>query len=289
MKSQYSFLDSGNGQKLERFGEFLLVRPCSQAIWSPKLPLSIWDAADAWFSRDEGNRWEVKEKPGIRPLADTWQVTLSDLHFHLKRTDFGHLGIFPEQARFWSWIQNKLKPVSEIRPLRVLNLFAYSGGSSLAAAKAGAHVVHLDASKGMINWAKENALLNGCENKISWIVDDVMKFLRRWVRREEKFDAIISDPPTFGRGPKGELFKIERDFPEILTLCKELLSDKPLFYLLSCHTPGFTPLLLKQLLQENLSHLRGSVAADEMELSGSDTYRLPSGAFALWEASDWGG
>lgn len=288
MALDYAFLDSGNGEKIERFGELVLIRPCSQAIWSPRLEQSVWRTADARFSRDGGRsssgsdgRWELK-----RALPEQWQVRVASQLFLLKRTDFGHLGIFPEQAPFWQRIQRHAEKRSH---LRLLNLFAYSGGASIAAAlKSHAKVIHLDASKGMVNWAKENAFANQCTGEISWIVDDGLKFLRRRLRRKERFDAIIADPPTFGRGPQGELFKVERDLPLLLECCRDLLVEEPLFFLLSCHTPGLTPLVLKQMLQTTLQGHKGAVESGEMVLQGNRTYDLPSGAYAMWEAKEHG-
>lgn len=259
----YELLDCGSGQKLERFGEILLIRPAAHAIWRPALPPEEWKKAHARFSREEGNLWEVFKK-----IPDSWTIAVEGVQFLLRRTEFGHLGFFPEHAAFW----NLFKP-----GCRFLNLFAYSGGASLAAAKAGAQVTHLDAAQGMVNWAKENADLNGLST-IRWIVDDVGKYLARAVRREERYDAIILDPPSFGRGKSKEVFKIERDLPPLLEQCRALISDTPQFVLLSCHTPGFTPTILKQVLQETF---QGKFEEGELLLK-SPVFNLPSGAYAKW-------
>jgi 23S rRNA (cytosine1962-C5)-methyltransferase len=268
----YALVDSGNGRKLERFGPFLIARPASQALWLPTLPPEVWEQADATLIREGEKQWI---KRSTLPLQ--WQVTLSDIQFLIRLTDFGHLGLFPEQRNFWHWI-------AEQRPASVLNLFAYSGGSTLAATKAGAQVCHLDASKGMVAWAKENAALNGLEKApIRWIVDDVTKFLAREKRRGNRYDAIVLDPPTFGRGSQGEVFKIEEQIVPLLRSCRELLSDRPQFVLLTCHTPGITPTVLTHLLSQVLQGCGGHVEAGEMTLTGaSDVLSLPSGAYARW-------
>ncbi len=274
----YELLDSGNGAKLERFGEVVLARPCAQAVWQPQRP-ARWKDADATFDREEGNRWHGRSR-----LPKEWAIDVDGTRFRLSGTDFGHLGIFPEQRAQWAWIRETVAAAH--RPLRVLNLFAYSGGSTLAAARAGAEVCHLDASKGMVQWARANAALNGLESHpIRWIVDDAHKFLNREVRRGRRYDGIILDPPTYGRGGNGETYKIERDLTETLRLCRALLSDAPRFLLLSAHTPGHTPVVLSNVLTQALSGLGGAVSAGEMLLTGApDVFPLPSGAYARWQA-----
>ena len=270
-----ALLDSGRGRKLERFGRYVLARPCSQAVWEPRLPASDWDAADASFDREDGQRWHNRSA-----LPDCWDVSVDGQRFRLSDTDFGHLGIFPEQRAQWRWIRNRVGAAQ--RPIQLLNLFAYSGGSTIAAALAGASVCHLDASRGMVDWAHENARVNGLENApIRWIPEDAHKFLQRELRRGRRYDAIVLDPPTFGRGKSGEMYKIERDLPETLRLCRELLSDRPLFILLSAHTPGLTPVVLANLLSQALDGLAPRVESGEMLLTGGpDVLPLPSGAFA---------
>lgn len=280
---QYSLIDSGKGKKLERFGSYTLVRPCSQAVWTPQKPMQEWNDADAIFSRDNENKWTLYKK-----LPESWKIQVSDLTFKISPTDFGHLGIFPEQKEFWNWIQKTIKKQTEKQSsIRVLNLFAYSGGSTLAAAKAGASVCHLDASKGMVSWARENAQLNQLEDApIRWIVDDVKKFLIREIRRNSKYEAIILDPPTFGRGSQGEIFKIEEEIVPLLETCNELLSDNPLFVLFSCHTPGFTPITMKHLLKDALKNRKGEIESGEMILTGGPgVNEIPSGTYAKWTGS----
>lgn len=278
----YALLDSGFGRKLERFGPHVLARPCAQAVWTPRLERDAWDRADATFDREEGHRWHNRGA-----LPETWTMDVDGLRFRLSSTDFGHLGVFPEQRAQWRWIREKLSGVSETGPA-VLNLFAYSGGSTLAAAHAGADVCHLDASRGMVEWASENAALNDLGDRpIRWIVDDAHKFLSREVRRGRRYDAVILDPPTFGRGQRGEMYKIERDLPETLQFCRDLLTSQPLFVLLSAHTPGYTPVVLANVLRQAMEGLGGTVESGEMLLTGTpDVLPLPSGAFARWSAGD---
>lgn len=280
-QNHYYLVDSGNGRKLERFGPYLLSRPCSQAVWRPQLSDKEWDKADATFSREQENKWTHK-----RPLPETWNIEVAGIIFKISSTDFGHLGIFPEQKPFWEWLQATIK--SHVTPSfkpRVLNLFAYSGGSTLAAAKAGAAVCHLDASKGMVAWARENAALNCLEQApIRWIVEDVKKFLFREQKRGSRYEGIILDPPSFGRGAKGEIFKIEEEIVTLLQDCRALLSDKPLFILFSCHTPGFTPLVMRHLMAQAMEGLKGSLDVGEMVLSGQgQVLEVPSGTYARWE------
>ncbi|MDX8430695.1 MAG: class I SAM-dependent methyltransferase [Candidatus Algichlamydia australiensis] len=267
----YSLLDSGNEEKLERFGDYTLVRPSSAAVWGPS-DSKLWKSADAHFTRTPANKWANREK-----LPPTWKIELSGLTFKIEPSDFGHLGIFPEHEMHWQWMEKVLKG----KKANVLNLFAYTGAATLAAARSGASVCHLDASKPMVDWARTNADLNHLADRpVRWIVDDVMKFLRREVRRNRKYDAIVLDPPTFGRGPNGELFKIEKEIGPLLELCKELLSDTPLFVLLTCHTPGYTPTVLQNLLSQNFSH--GRIEAGETLIQSKIS--LPAGAFARWIA-----
>lgn len=281
MNKGYELLDSGNGRKLERFGEVVLARPCAQAVWKPTLPRSVWEQANASFDREDGNRWHGRAK-----LPDHWILEDRGMKFHLSTTDFGHLGIFPEQRAQWAWIR---KTVAEAiakrkREVTVLNLFAYSGGSTLAAAMGGAKACHLDASRGMVQWASENAALNGLEG-IRWIVDDAHKFMQREIRRGRKYDGIILDPPTFGRGEGGEMYKIERDLMNTLKLCRDLLTDDPLFILLSSHTPGCTPQVLENVIFQATAGIPGNAESGEMLLTGEDdVFPLPSGTFVRWTA-----
>ena len=278
----YELLDSGDGRKLERFGEVTLVRPAGQAAWHQTLPDAAWQNVSAGFDRKDGNRWHNRHN-----LPDEWVVTVAGIRFKLSSTDFGHLGIFPEQRVMWNWIRKTVQQrTAQSGAVSVLNLFAYSGGSTLAAAQGGAEVCHLDASKGMVEWARENSLLNGLqEAPIRWIVDDAIGFLRREVRRGRRYDGIILDPPSFGRGKKGEVFKIQDALPELLDLCRDLLSDNPAFLLLSCHTPEYSPRILQNLLAQWLRDFDGKVDCGEMLLTGNPgVLPLPSGAFARWTA-----
>ncbi len=276
----YSLIDSGNGRKLERFGGVTLVRPAGQAAWEETLPESAWAHVSAGFDRKQGNRWHNRHN-----LPDHWIVTVAGITFKLSSTDFGHLGIFPEQCVMWNWIreivQRKKKQYDRVR---VLNLFAYSGGSTFAAAQGGAEVCHLDASRGMVEWARENAALNQLQTApIRWIVDDAIAFLGREIRRRQTYDGIILDPPSFGRGKKGEMFKIQTHLPILLRLCRKLLSDDPIFLVLSCHTPEYSPIILQNLLTQWRRDQVGRIDCGEMLLTGkSDVLPLPSGAFARW-------
>ena len=268
MIDDYELIDSGDGRKLERFGKYLLARPCSQAMWRPALSATEWGRADATFDREDGNNWH-----GRSNLPKEWQIATAGIRFKLGGTDFGHLGIFPEQRAQWRWIREKVKASGEGegRKISVLNLFAYSGGSTMAAALGGAEVCHLDASKGMVEWARNNARLNGLADRpIRWIVDDAHKFMRREVRRGRRYDGIILDPPSFGRGAGGEMYKIERDLKDTLGLVKELLTDRPAFVLFSSHTPGLSVQVAENILGQLFPTAR--LESGEMLLEGS---RLP--------------
>ena len=245
MKDDYELLDSGDGRKLERFGKYVLARPCSQALWRPSRPKQEWDRADASFDREDGNRWH-----GRTNLPKEWTIETAGIKFKLGGTDFGHLGIFPEQRAQWKWIRGMAKGA------RVLNLFAYSGGSTMASALGGAEVCHLDASKGMVEWARENA--------------------KREIRRGRRYDAVILDPPTFGRGAGGEMYKIERDLKETLSLVRDLLSDRPRFVLFSSHTPGLSPIVAGNILGQLWPDAR--LESGEMTLDGAGL-KCPSGIF----------
>ena len=260
----YQLLDSGNELKWERFGAYTLCRPCPQAVWRPQ---KKWEA-DAFFSREGGNRWTYKKK-----LPASWDVVLNGVKMKVAPTDFGHLGVFPEHAALWEWMRSRIGKGS-----RVLNLFAYSGGVTLAAAQEGAQVCHLDASKGMVDWARENGALNGLEKApIRWIVDDALKFLKREEKRGSLYEGIILDPPSFGRGSKGEVFKIEQEILPLLEHCRAVLSEKPRFLIFSCHTPGFTPIALEHLLGQIFGK---KAECGEMTLISPGALSIPSGSFA---------
>lgn len=283
MTSDYELLDSGGFQKLERFGAITLARPCAQAVWARTLPATAWQQATASFSREGGNQWRGRDK-----LPATWEINVDGTVFQLSSTDFGHLGIFPEQRDQWSRIKKICGAHIQKhgRPARVLNLFAYSGGSTLAAARSGAEVCHVDASKGMVDWARKNAALNRLEDKpVRWIVDDVSKFLEREHRRGRQYDLIILDPPSYGRGARGEIFKIENDLPKLLGLLAQLLSPEPLGVLLSCHTPELTPISLHHLMGQGFGRRGGGLEPGEMQLrGGKDVLPVPSGSYCWWLA-----
>ena len=274
MKDDYELIDSGDGRKFERFGAYTLVRPCSQAMWRPR-DVAAWRTASATFDREDGNRWH-----GRSALPKEWNIETAGIRFRLSGTDFGHLGIFPEQREQWKWIRGMVKGEGgkvkgEGGRVSVLNLFAYSGGSTIAAAQGGAEVCHLDAAKGMVQWARENAALNGLQDHpIRWIADDAHKFLRREVRRGRRYDAVILDPPTFGRGANGELYKIERDLQETLGLVRDVLSETPIFVLFSSHTPGLSCRVAENVIRQAFPACR-SVEAGEM-LLGTE---CPSGVY----------
>lgn len=284
MAGDYELLDSGAFQKLERFGEVVLSRPCAQAVWRQMLPASVWNKATATFFREGGNQWRGRDR-----LPATWEIDVDGSRFQLSSTDFGHLGIFPEQRDQWRRIREVCGAYRKKhgRAARVLNLFAYSGGSTLAAAHAGAEVCHVDASKGMVEWARKNAALNALEDKpIRWIVDDVTKFLERELRRERSYDLVILDPPSYGRGAKGEVFKIENDLPPLLALIGRLMSNIQLGVLLSCHTPELTPISLHHLLLQQFGAKGGTLEQGEMVLRGNETVLpVPSGGFCWWLGS----
>lgn len=279
--SDYALLDSGGFQKLERFGPVVLSRPCAQAVWHPTLPKHEWQQATATFFRDGGNQWRGRDR-----LPESWAINVDGTRFQLSSTDFGHLGIFPEQRDQWRRIREVCTAyqTQHHRAPRVLNLFAYSGGSTLAAAHAGAEVCHVDASKGMVEWARQNAALNQLQDRpVRWIVDDVSKFLERELRRERRYDLIILDPPSYGRGAKGEVFKIENDLPKLLALLAKLTSDDPLGVLLSCHTPELTPISLHHLLLQAFGARGGHFEQGEMQLRGAENVLpVPSGSFCWW-------
>mgnify|MGYP003865351967 CR=1 FL=1 len=283
----YQLLDSGNMRKLERFGNYILIRPAPQAIWPPQLQGGDWGRADAVFTRDEegAGQWEWRNK-----ISRDFDVMYSDISFQIKLTNFGHTGLFPEQIDNWMWIREQIRSRmarTNNANLHVLNLFAYTGGSTLAASQAGAHVVHVDAAKGVVDWARKNARLCRLDERpIRWIVDDAMKFMEREIRREHKYEGIIFDPPTFGRGPKGEVFKIEAQLKDLMEMTKQLLSHRALFVVYSCHTPGFTPITMQNQLAPIGAARGGRIDTGEMTVMDSRGRQLPSGVYARWLARD---
>lgn len=274
----YALLDSGDGEKFERYGRFTLVRPDPQALW-PKHSPDQWQRADGVFSRSEKSEW--KFKPGV---PEHWEIELSGLRFKIRPSAFKHTGLFPEQAPNWTWMQEKIQNAR--RPISVLNLFAYTGAATLACAKAGASVCHVDASKVAIDWAKDHAAINHLSEKpIRWIFDDATKFLTREVKRKKSYDAILLDPPAFGHGPHRELWKIEQHFLPLLRLCKQLLSPSPLFLLLNGYAAGYSSLAYANNLQWMTDASSGTTEFGELTLRGELGDRLlPCGIFARWSS-----
>ena len=277
----YEVIDCSQGEKLERWGDYLLVRPDPQVIWDTPKKHRGWSHPNGHYHRSSkgGGQWEFFDLP------NQWTIAYKGLTFNRKPFSFKHTGLFPEQAANWEWFGEKIRSAG--RPVKVLNLFAYTGGATLAAAQAGAAVTHVDASKGMVGWAKENAHSSGLADKpIRWIVDDCMKFVEREIRRGNHYDAIIMDPPSYGRGPKGEIWKIEDAIHPLVKLCANLLSEKPLFFLINSYTTGFAPAVLSYLLGvEVVSRFGGSVQSQEVGLPVTRTgLVLPCGSSGRWEA-----
>ena len=279
--NDYEVLDTSGGEKLERWGEYFLVRPDPQVIWNTPKSDYRWKKFNGHYHRSAkgGGSWE------FRNLPETWTVSYKDISFNLKPFAFKHTGVFPEQAVNWDWAMDLIK--NSGRRIRVLNLFAYTGGATLAAASAGASVTHVDASKGMVGWAKENAAISGLSSApIRWIVDDCTKFVQREIRRGNHYDAIIMDPPSYGRGPNKEIWKIEESIFPFLELCEKLLSDNPLFFLINSYTTGLQAGVLDYMLSTVLKNRNPVIAADEIGLPVSNTgLILPCGASgrAYWE------
>ena len=275
----YEVLDTGSGEKLERWGSWLLVRPDPQVIWDTPRSDPRWQSPHGHYHRSSrgGGEWE------FFGLPQQWSVRYRGLTFQLKPFSFKHTGLFPEQAVNWDWFSEKIRTAG--RPVKVLNLFAYTGGATLAAAKAGAAVTHVDASKGMVGWAKENAVSSGLESApVRWLVDDCTKFVQRELRRDNRYDAIIMDPPSYGRGPKGEIWKIEESLWPFVQLTAQLLSDDPLFFLINSYTTGLAPAVLSYMLSLVMKGRGGHVDAQEIGLPVTSTgLILPCGASGRWE------
>ncbi len=277
----FRVLDTGDGEKLERWGNITLRRPDPQVIW-PKQQPERWKGADAWYHRSAmgGGEWEFARK-----LPEKWTLTYGDLSFSVRPTGFKHTGLFPEQAANWDWMAEKIAPVAKQgHTPRVLNLFAYTGGATLACCRAGAHVTHVDAAKGMVQWARENHQLSGLPvESARWIVDDALKFVQREQRRGNRYDGILMDPPSYGRGPDGEVWKLEERVFSLVDACAELLSGTPLFFLLNAYTTGLQPAVLTNLLRIAVSGRHGGHAeADELGLPVEAGGVLPCGASGRW-------
>lgn len=278
--NDYQVLDCSKGEKLERWGSYLLVRPDPQVIWDTPRIHPGWKNHNGHYHRSAkgGGEWEFFDLP------KQWTIEYKKLTFHLKPFSFKHTGLFPEQAANWDWFGEKIRTAA--RPVKVLNLFAYTGGATLAAAQAGASVTHVDASKGMVGWAKENAAASGLENApIRWLVDDCVKFVERELRRGNHYDAIIMDPPSYGRGPGGEVWKIEDAIHPLVKLCAGLLSDQPLFFLINSYTTGLAPSVLTYMIATELCPKHGGrVDAQEIGLPVKESgLILPCGASGRWE------
>lgn len=275
----YEVIDCSKGEKLERWGDYILVRPDPQVIWDTPRKEKGWHKMNAHYHRSKkgGGEWEFFDLP------QQWSIHYRNLTFQLKPFSFKHTGLFPEQAANWDWFSELIKKAG--RPVKVLNLFAYTGGATIAAAAAGASVTHVDASKGMVTWAKENAASSGlADAPIRWIVDDCVKFVEREIRRGNHYDAIIMDPPSYGRGPKGEIWKIEESIHPLVKLCAQLLVEKPLFFLINSYTTGLQPAVLSYLIGTELKRFPGKVIADEIGLPvSSNGLTLPCGASGRFE------
>ncbi len=277
----YELIDATDGERLERWGEYLLIRPDPQVIWSGARKDVRWQAAHAVYHRSNsgGGYWEQ-----LQYVPDVWAVHFGDLSFRLKPMGFKHTGLFPEQAVNWSLAADLIRRAD--RPISVLNLLGYTGAATVSALKAGASVTHVDASKGMVQWAKENAVASGVADRpVRWLVDDCLKFVKREIRRGNHYDAIIMDPPSYGRGPGGEVWKLEQQLSELLTETGKLLSDDPLFFLLNTYTAGLSPTILNYMVREIVVKNRGgSVTTDEIGLPVSDrNIVLPCGNTTVWK------
>ena len=275
----YEVIDTGDGEKLERWKGIILRRPDPQAIW-PKQQPELWEKADAWYHRSArgGGEWEFRKK-----MPEKWTVNYRDLKFYVRPTGFKHTGLFPEQAVNWDWMAGLIKNAG--RPVKVLNLFGYTGGATIACARAGAHVTHVDAAKGMVQWAGENRELSKVdETSTRWIIEDAGKFVAREIRRGNKYDGILMDPPSYGRGPGGEVWKLENELYGLVSACAQVLSDNALFMLINSYTTGLQPAVLNNMLTMTVQKYRGgTVCADEIVLPVTAGGVLPCGASGRWQ------
>ena len=276
----YEILDMANGEKLENWGGYTLVRPDPQIIWKNKSFPDKWKNANATYKRSKtgGGAWSYRTK-----LPAAWQIKYRNLVFNIKPMGFKHTGLFPEQAVNWDWMMHKIK--NSRRPIKVLNLFAYTGGATVACLAAGASVCHVDSSKGMVAWAKENVISSNLQDKpVRYIVDDVIKFVQREIRRGNTYDAIIMDPPSYGRGTSGEVWQFEENIADLVELCTKILSNKPLFFLINSYTTGISPEVLSNILKINLNKYNGKITSGEIGLPmKSSNLLLPCGIFGIWE------
>lgn len=275
----YELIDATDGERLERFGDVLLIRPDPQIIWHTPRGDPRWESANARYLRSKtgGGHWEMRRK-----TPECWQIRYGELRFNLKPMGFKHTGIFPEQAVNWDLMAGMIRKAD--RPIRVLNLFGYTGAATLACVAAGAHVTHVDASKGMVNWGRENAVLSGlAEKPMRWLVDDCGKFVQRELRRGNTYDAIVMDPPSYGRGPGGEVWKLEDQIYALVEQCVRLLSDQPLFFLINSYTTGLSPAVMQYILATLMKTRGGITAADEIGLPvTAGGLVVPCGATAMW-------
>lgn len=279
--NDYELLDTSDGERLERWGDIILIRPDPQIIWQSEKKNPFWKRAHARYKRSGtgGGHWQEYKK-----LPDSWKITWQDLTFRLKPMGFKHTGIFPEQGVNWQFAMDKIKEAG--RPVKVLNLFGYTGAATLACMQAGAAVTHVDASKGMVQWARENAAASGLQDKpVRWLVDDCVKFVQREVRRGNLYDGIIMDPPSYGRGPGGEVWKLEEQLYGLVEMCVPVLSPGALFFILNSYTTGLSPAVMEYLLGVLLQpHFGGRVSSDEIGLRVTETGMvLPCGSTAIWE------
>ena len=277
----YKILDMADGQKLEKWGNIILSRPDPQIIWKEKTFPSKWKEANATYHRSKtgGGSWEYHKK-----LPEQWQIKYKDLTFNIKPMNFKHTGLFPEQAVNWDWMISKIK--NSNREIKVLNLFAYTGGATVACASAGASVCHVDSSKGMVTWAKENVTSSGLADKpVRYIIDDVVKFVNREIRRENKYDAIIMDPPSYGRGTNGEVWQFENNLYDLVDLCTKVLSDNPLFFLINSYTTGISSKVLENILNLTISKkFKGKTSSGDIGLPMENSKLvLPCGIYGRWE------
>ena len=277
----YELIDASDGERLERWGEHILVRPDPQAIWKTPKTAAEWRRPEGRYSRSHtgGGSWDKAQLPS------EWSIRYRELTFHVKPMNFKHTGLFPEQAANWDWMEEKIRKAG--RPISVLNLFAYTGGATVACLHAGASVCHVDAAKGMVAWAKENAAASGVADKnVRWIVDDCAKFVEREIRRGHRYDAIIMDPPSYGRGPSGEVWKLEENLWDFVSLCAGVLSEDALFVLINSYTTGLAPSVLTYITDSLFTSHRGGVShAEELGLPVTKSgLALPCGASCRWEA-----
>lgn len=281
----YELIDSGDGRKLERFGRIVVSRPDPQALWRPAAPESRWLEAGAVFASGNDAGWKLSSS-----TPEEWLAGIGGLTFVLRPSAFKHVGVFPEQSPNWEWIAEAVAKGEKVlgRKPNVLNLFGYTGGATLAAAKAGAEVCHVDGSRSAVSWGKENAEASGLADKpIRWIVDDARAFLKREAKRGRRYDAVVMDPPSFGRGPKGEVWKIEEDFLPLLDLCRSVLSERPIFMLVNGYAAGYSAIAYENALSSVMNGLSGGRERGEMALEASvDGRMLPAGIFARWKSSD---